>query len=396
MTRFPNNALSAAFERQWVAHKKYWYLTSLILPCAPLLSAWLAVHFKQGAWLWLVVVLAYIAVPLLDALFGEDTANPSDEQIEQLKNAPYYDWLLYGAAILHWAALVGMAYTVAHWSWSWFDILGAGLGAGLVNGIALTIGHELAHKMNNPRHTLAGKLALACCGYGHFIVDHNKGHHKDVATPEDIASSRMGETIYAFACRELPGALKRAMGIEAERLQRMGKPWWSPSNEILQQWAFALAAYGAMLACWGVRLLPFLLLAAFYGWWQLTSANYVEHYGLLRQKDEKNPNRYQRCEPRHSWNTNLKVSNLILLHLQRHSDHHAHPTRAYQALRDYRDVPQLPFDYFAMFMLALVPPLWFAVMNPRVAAWAGNDMDKVNLAPQSREAIFHLYHRPAA
>ena len=150
--------------------------------------------------------------------------------------------------------------------------------------------------------------------------------------------------------------------------------------------------YGLMVSFWGVVLVPFLLLAAGFGWWQLTLANYVEHYGLLRQKEANG--RYQRCEPKHSWNSNFKLSNLLLVHLQRHSDHHAHPTMPYQVLRDYDDVPQLPQGYFGMFLVAMIPPIWFAIMNPRVVAWAEGDMMRVNLDPARREALIQRYHRP--
>lgn len=389
---FAINTLSAALERKWVANKKYWYLTSLILPTAPLLWAYLAVHYHQGAWLWGVLAVSYLVMPILDMLFGVDTANPSDEQIEALQHDRYYPRLLYGVAAMHWLALIGMAYVVSQWAWPWYGVLGAALSAGLVNGIGLAIGHELGHKVTDKEQTLAGKLVLACCGYGHFIVEHNKGHHKEVATPEDTASSRFGENIYQFACREIPGALVRACRLESDRLQRQGKRWWSPHNEIFQQWAFTLAAYGLMVFLWGPVLLPFLFIAAAFGWWQLTSANYVEHYGLLRLKGENG--RYQRCEPKHSWNSNFKASNLVLVHLQRHSDHHAHPTRPYQVVRDYEDVPQLPQGYFWMFTVALIPPLWYAVMNPRVVNWAEGDMNLVNIAPAKRAAVFARYHRP--
>ena len=383
---------ASALEQKWLAHKRYWYLTSLLLPTLPLLSAVLAVHFHQGAWLWLVVPVGYLLVPLLDSIVGKDHANPSNEQVEHLKNDRYFARVLYCAAVMHWIAMIGMAYTVSHWQWSALAMLGAGLSAGLINGVGLAIGPELGHKVTDKQQTWAGKLVLACCGYGHFIVEHNKGHHKNVATPEDPASARFGESLYRFARRELPGALVRAWELETQRLERQHQRWWSPQNEILQQWAFTLLMYGLMVSFWGVVLVPFLLLAAGFGWWQLTLANYVEHYGLLRQKEANG--RYQRCEPKHSWNSNFKLSNLLLVHLQRHSDHHAHPTMPYQVLRDYDDVPQLPQGYFGMFLVAMIPPLWFAIMNPRVVAWAEGDMMRVNLDPARREALIQRYHRP--
>ncbi|WP_231878193.1 fatty acid desaturase, partial [Oleiphilus sp. HI0117] len=131
------------------------------------------------------------------------------------------------------------------------------------------------------------------------------------------------------------------MGAGSARLKRQGKSEWSLQNEIIQPALATVALYSMLLAYFGPVMIPFLSIVAAFGYWQLTCANYIEHYGLLRQKNEKT-GRFERCQPHHSWNSNQKISNLILLHLQRHSDHHAHPTRAYQVLRDYHGVPSLP------------------------------------------------------
>jgi alkane 1-monooxygenase len=140
-------------------------------------------------------------------------------------------------------------------------------------------------------------------------------------------------------------------------------------------------------------MLPFLLLHTFFAWWQLTSANYVEHYGLLRAKDDNG--RYERCEPHHSWNSNHVFSNLVLFHLERHSDHHAHPLRRYQSLRHFDDLPQLPNGYFGVYLLAYVPWLWFRVMDRRLLALphVRGDLDKVNIDPDARGRIFLRYGR---
>jgi alkane 1-monooxygenase len=197
-----------------------------------------------------------------------------------------------------------------------------------------------------------------------------------VSTPDDPASARFGESIYAFAARELPGAFKRGWRNEAERLTKRGSAAWSIQNEILQGFALTLVVAAALIAVFGWTVLPFIVAHHFLGWYALTQANYVEHYGLLR---EKLPNgRYQPVEPRHSWNTNHVVSNLMTFHLQRHSDHHANPMRPYQSLRDFDDIPRLPNGYTGMFALAAIPPLWFRVMDPKALAWARGDVTKLN------------------
>jgi len=379
-------------QTMWINSKRYWYLTSFILPLIPLVSAYFAVVTDAGLWMWSGVLVLYVILPIIDHFSGLDSSNPSEELIEEIKDQDYYVYILFGSTVMHWVALVGMAYVVASYDWSWFTILGAGLTAGIINGLGLLAGHEMGHKVNDKRQVFAAKVILACSGYGHFFIEHNKGHHKDVATPEDPATSRFGESIYKFVQREVPGAFRRAWSLERARLERLGKSEWSLENEIIQPALLTITAYGLMLTFFGPVMIPFLFLAITYGWWQLTCANYVEHYGLLRLKDEKG--RYERCQPRHSWNSNQKVSNLVLLHLQRHSDHHAHPTRTYQVLRDYNNVPELPAGYPWMFSIAMVPSLWFSIMNPMVVDWADGDMNKVNIDPDVKDEMIALYHNP--
>src|SRR6185295_1924053 len=198
-------------------------------------------------------------------------------------------------------------------------------------------------------------------------------------------------TIYQFARRELPGTFKRGIEHERMRLAKKGKSFWSPDNEVLQGYAITLTIAAACVALWGWHMVPFLVLHHLVGWYGLTQANYVEHYGLLRQKL---PNgRYEAVQPRHSWNTNHIVSNLLLFHLQRHSDHHANALRPYQALRDFPDLPRLPSGYPGCYALASIPALWFKVMDPKVMAWANGDITQVNIAPWRREALTRKYAR---
>jgi len=381
-------------DNSWIAIKKHLYLLSILLPAVPVLSAFIAVKSGNGIWLWFSIIFFYFILPLGDHVFGEDNANPDEEQVQTLKTERYYAYILYLATMTHWLAFIAMAYVVSHYEWSWINILGASLSTGLLNGLALVAGHEMGHKVRDRVQVTCSKIILACSGYGHFCIEHNKGHHKDVATPEDPASSKFGESIYKFVKREIPGAFRRAWSLESERLKRLNKSEWSFSNEIIQSALITVVAYVLMLAYFGAVMIPFLAIAAAFGWWQLTCANYVEHYGLLRLKNSKG--RYERCQPHHSWNSNHKLSNLVLLHLQRHSDHHAFPTRPYQVLRDYDDVPSLPSGYPWMFVLAMIPPIWYSIMDPKVIAWSGGDMNKVNIDTDKSDIIFQLYHNPVS
>ncbi|MDH3351833.1 MAG: alkane 1-monooxygenase, partial [Gammaproteobacteria bacterium] len=237
------------------------------------------------------------------------------------------------------------------------------------------------------------KIVLAVPAYGHFTIDHNLGHHRDVSTPNDPSSARMGESIYKFALREIPAAFRDAWSIEKDRLGRRGKPVWHPGNPILQSYSLTAILNVGLLMAFGWIMMPFLLVHHALAYWQLTSANYIEHYGLLRQRDASG--KYERCQPHHSWNSNHIYSNLVLFHLQRHSDHHANPLRRYQALRHFDDVPQLPNGYFGAYLLAYIPSLWFRVMDERLLnlPQVQGELDKLNIDPDARPAMFLKYGR---
>lgn len=387
-----NQEQVSAEERKWAVAKRYWYLITLIVPAILIFSGVMAIETQSGQWLWLLTVVFFIVIPIVDFIVGSDSFNPSEEEQEALKEDRFYVKILYAATALQWFGLASMTCVVTQGDFSWFNILGAILSVGAMHAVGLTMSHELGHKMNDKAQVLAAQICSACSGYAHFNIEHNKGHHKDVATPEDPASSRMGESLYQFALRELPGAARRGWNLEASRLKRQKRSAFSIHNELLQSLAITVVAYGAMTYLFGWMALPFLLITAAYGWFQLTMANYIEHYGLLRQTLESG--RFERCQPHHSWNNNFKASNLLTLHLQRHSDHHAHPTRPYQLLRDYEDAPELPHGYPAMMGMALVPAAWRMIMDHRVVKWADGDMNKVNIDPAQREEIFSKFHNP--
>ncbi len=358
--------------------KRYLWLLSFIPPLIPLISFW--IYFRTGSALATLIPFLFVFgfIPASDALFGEDRNNPPSQFVAAMESDPYYLRLTRAAVPLMWLSYIATVAFVGTQDlplWSYVALL---LGVGTIDGGTLLVGHELGHKADRVNRIFA-LLANNVVGYAHFRVEHNRGHHTWVATPEDPASARFGESIYRFAMRELPGALKRGWRNEAERLARRGKSFWSIENEILVGFALTLAVAAALIALFGWKVAPFIVAHHFIGWYALTQANYVEHYGLLRGKGPDG--RYLPVEPRHSWNTNHIVSNLMTFHLQRHSDHHANPMRPYQSLRDFDDLPRLPSGYPGMFALAAVPPLWFRVMDPKALAWAGGDLAKLNIAP---------------
>ena len=378
----------------YVDKKRYLWPLAVFWPLAPMVGIWLV--YQTGIELFYAAVLVfwYGVIPLLDTMFGEDTSNPPEEAVPSLENDRYYRFLVYLTVPMHYITLVVSAWWIGTHDISWYGFLLLTLSVGALNGLALNTGHELGHKKDRFDRWMA-KIVLASVGYGHFFIEHNKGHHRDVATPADPATSRMGESIYTFSKRELPGAFRRGWDLEAVRLERCGKSPWSLDNEVLQPAIITVALYAVLLALYGPLMLIFLPLQAAFAWWQLTSANFIEHYGLLRQK--KPDGRYEHQTPYHSWNSNHIMSNLMLFHLQRHSDHHAHPTRSYQSLRDFKGLPTLPSGYPGMFFMSLFPGWFRSVMDKRVVEWADGDLDKIQIHEGCREQYEQQFgHKKAA
>jgi len=376
--------LTSAF----IDRRRLGWLLASGLTLLPLVGIGLREALGSDLWLFAPTVILYGLVPLLDAWIGEDNTNPFEEDVPALEADAYYRWVVYLSLPLAYLMLAFCGWYAVNAGLSWYGYVGLAIAAGWTAAAAMNAGHELGHKRSPTERRLA-QLALAPAAYGHFCIEHNLGHHRHVATPEDSASSRLGESYYRFMAREIPGAMKRAWQLESARLARDGRAPWSLRNEILQTGAVTLGFWGALLLWLGVAVFPLLLIQAAMAYSLLSSANYVEHYGMLRQRDSEG--RYERPLPRHSWNSNHVLSNILLYQLQRHSDHHAHAARRYQALRHFDEAPQLPSGYFGMFLLAFVPRLWFRVMDPRVIEHAAGDAGRINFHPPRRAALIERY-----
>ncbi|MCU0789673.1 MAG: alkane 1-monooxygenase, partial [Nitratireductor sp.] len=310
--------------------KRWLWLASVFSPLIPGVAAIL--YMTGGSILWVLAapLFFYGAVPLADALIGEDPYNPPEADVEELSEDPWYRALLFASIPAGWFSVIACAIAAAQPGTPFWAFVLLALSAAIISGGAITVGHELGHKPN-ALDQWGAKFANGASGYGHFCIEHNRGHHVLVATPEDPASARYGESIWSFALREIPGTFRRGWALERERLAKKGLPFWHWRNDVLQGYAITAGVTIVLTAMFGWKILPFMAINCPVGWLHLTFANYVEHYGLKR--DRRPDGRYMPCEPRHSWNTNHIVSNLMLFHLQRHSDHHANPLRPYQALR---------------------------------------------------------------
>ncbi|PTQ89154.1 alkane 1-monooxygenase [Agitococcus lubricus] len=371
---------------KWKDKKRYLWLLSPAVPVIGIaaLSAYAVAPKKLRALAWVGPALVHGVIPALDRLIGEDTSNPPESAIKDLENDKYYGRIVKAFIPAQYAVTFLGAWLASRKNVPALDYVGLTLSVGAMNGIAINTGHELGHKHDKVDRLFA-MAALAPTGYTHFAVEHNFGHHKRVATPEDPASSRLGESFWKFLPRTVIGGFKSAVTIEKERLARKGKGFWTLENELLQGWAMSAAFFGATAAVCGPRSIPFLIGQGAYGASLLEVINYVEHYGLKR---EKLPNgKYVRTSPEHSWNSNNIVTNLFLYQLQRHSDHHAHPSRSFQALRHFENAPQLPGGYASMLLPAYVPALWYKLMDERVINHYKGDLSKINMDPDRRAEL---------
>ncbi|WP_440459048.1 alkane 1-monooxygenase [Rhodococcoides corynebacterioides] len=370
--------------RGWQDPKRYLWPLGILAPASALLPSQLVLHTGSPIFWWSGVLIFFVAIPLLDVAAGADGSNPPDEEVRDLQHDRFYRWCTFLFLPVQYAGLIVACWLVAFGTLSTVDRLGYAVSVGLVGGIGINAAHELGHRVERAERRLA-KIALAQCGYGHFVVEHNRGHHVRVATPEDPASARLGESLYRFFPRTILGGVRSAWALERDRLRRRGRRVFSVHNDVLTAWGLSVALVAILAAVFGLVVLPFLLVQAVTGILLLESVNYIEHYGLLRRRTATG--RYERCSPRHSWNSDHLVTNIFLYHLQRHSDHHANPGRRFQTLRSFDESPQLPAGYATMVLLAAVPPLWRRVMDPKVVRHYDGDVTRANLHPSAADRL---------
>lgn len=395
-----NSTVPRGSTEAWKDKKRYLWLIGLVVPSLAGVGFALWWLTGWGVWFWIGPIVILVVVPAIDLVAGLDRSNPPDDVIEALEQDRYYRWITYLFLPIQYVGFVGAMWLIAHGGFggetiSTLDQVGLAISIGCIGGIGINTAHELGHKREENERWLS-KIALAQSFYGHFYIEHNRGHHVRVATPEDPASSRVGENFYQFWPRTVTGSLRSAWNLERRRYARRQQHPFRIGNDVLNAWLMSLVLWGALVAWLGVGILPFLVIQAIVGFSLLEVVNYMEHYGMLRQKvGVGDRQRYERVDPSHSWNSNNIATNVLLYHLQRHSDHHANPTRRYQSLRDFEESPVLPTGYAGMIVLAIVPAVWRRVMDPRVLAHFDGDMSRANLSPRKRDKILATYPVPA-
>jgi len=324
-------------------------------------------HSAGGIFELATPVVVFGVIPLLDWLFGRDPHNPEEANIRALADRKVFRWITFLWLPFQIGLVLWGAYEVTHHPMAWWELLAFTLSLGVVTGaVGITFAHELCHKSNRLELRI-GQLLLLCVSYMHFHIEHNLGHHVHVSTPKDPATSRLGESFYRFYPRTVLGSVRSAWSIECRRLQRKSLKTWSHHNRMLYYLGLPVLLGLSLGLAFGWMATPYFFAQSVAAFTLLEIVNYVEHYGLVRR--EIAPGRYEKVTPLHSWNANQRLTNGFLIMLQRHSDHHANPQRRYQTLRHFEDSPQLPTGYAGMVVLALIPPLWFMVMNRKVAAF---------------------------
>lgn len=325
---------------------------------------------STGFVVWLPLIYAWLLVPVLELFIHPDPRNMSATEEELAKADRRYDYLLYIIVILQYAALFQFLDAMAYDDMSTADIVGRVWVMGLLCGVfGINVGHELGHR-SDPSEQFAAKSLLLTSLYMHFFIEHNKGHHKRVATPEDPSSARYGEAVYVFYFRSVIFSYFSAWAIAARDVRKKGYPPFSIYNEMIHFTLVQAAFIAIIVVLFGWMAALYFIIASGVGILLLETVNYIEHYGLQRKalNDQQDERKYERATPVHSWNSDHVIGRLMLFELSRHSDHHYLASRKYQVLRHHKESPQMPTGYPGMMILSLLPPVWFWVMNPRVKA----------------------------
>lgn len=315
-------------------------------------------------WAWLTPAFVFLVIPLVDGVLGVDESSKSEESFIWSSRDGVYTGILVAQVI----SQIGLLFALGHWwtttqveSWVWVGwILSVSLSVG---GVGITVAHELVHRQARWQRTL-GKVMLMGVLYMHFSIEHVRGHHASVGTNEDAASAPRGMSVYRFLMRTVPLQWWSAWELERKRLVKHGRAVWSIHNEMLWFLVCQLLWLVLLTSMFGLVFLPVYLVVAALSFGLLEVVNYIEHYGLRREI--RGHGRYEAVGPEHSWNSNHRLSRALLFELSRHSDHHLHALKHYQKLANGERSPQLPSGYPGMVLLALVPPVWFWMMDRRI------------------------------
>lgn len=331
-----------------------------LLAYLPILSVYIG-FYLGGIGFFSGFIIAFVIIPILEFLLRGSTVNRTDlEELSRIKLL-FFDVLLYLNIPLVYGLVFFSGTILYTQSLSTFELVGLVLSLGVIlSTCGINVGHELGHR-STAHEQFFSKVLLLPNLYLHFFIEHNQGHHKNVATPEDPASARLGENVYLFFWRSVTQSYLSAWSIEKKRLLRIGYRNWSFHNRMIRFQLIQFVYLLLLTFLFDVHVMLLLALSGVIGFLLLELVNYIEHYGLQRKRLPSG--RYEPVQPKHSWNSNHEIGRIVLYELTRHADHHFKSTRKFHTLRHFDEAPQLPFGYPMSMLIALVPPLWFRMMN---------------------------------
>ncbi len=337
------------------------YLAALSIP----VSAVLSIYFG-GIWSYLTPVYAFVVIPVLETILPLDAENYDAATRDKRKINKVFDWMLYANLPIVYGLLFFYFWSFSQNAYASYEIIGFIFSLGIVLGTnGINVGHELGHRQQSKERFL-GKLLLLPSLYMHFYIEHNFGHHVNAATKEDPATARYNQSVYSFWITSVSRQIAKAWKIQLKLLAQEKRSFFSFKNDMFWYQVLQLGYLMLILFMFNTPTFLFALGAAVVGFLLLETVNYIEHYGLLRLKLPSG--RYERVKEIHSWNSNHVLGRIILYELTRHSDHHYTSSKKYQLLDCYEHSPQMPFGYPTSMVLALMPPLWFRIMNKRIPA----------------------------
>lgn len=345
------------------------YLLAFLIPFMVLAS----IQFS-GFYFLIPAIFVFAIMPILDYTVGTDNSNINPQFQHKYLNKHYFKYITYVWVIVQTLVFAYICYFITVKQLSSIEWIGITISTMIINGgIGITVAHELGHK-KNPTERFLAKFLLIQVGYGHFYIEHNRGHHINVSTPIDPSSAKKGQSLYAFFPQAIFGGLKSAWDLEKQRLTIKKKAIFSFHNEAIRLWLFSFLLFAGItllssifIGHFHMAMVVFLFTSSLLSILILEGVNYIEHYGIERKllADGK----YEKVNPIHSWNTNHIISNYLLFQLQRHSDHHMTASKRYQMLNQYEYSPQLPNGYPGMILIALIPKLWFKLMDQKLNDW---------------------------
>ena len=325
-----------------------------------------------GPWVFVAPLYVFGLIPLLELILPGSQINMGQAEEEIAKKDIKYDLVVWSVVPLQFAIMFYFLNRIGDGTLAGWEIAGMIFTFGIsCSVLGINLAHELGHRNTWYEQTLS-KMLLLTSLYMHFFIEHNRGHHKNVSTDEDPASSKYGETIYAFFVRTVRDSWFSAWHIENERLKKANQSFWSINNEMLMYQFIQGALLVTIAIIWGWKVMLFFVASAVVGFLLLETVNYIEHYGLRRKKIEDAY--YEKVMPIHSWNSNHPIGRIMLFELTRHSDHHYMANRKYQVLRHFDNSPQMPTGYPGMMVLAFFPPLWFSIMHKQIQKYKATEL----------------------